>query len=89
MATRTLLDSDALPAADAQTLSSHVQAADLPAAGAPAPAPQPDELHYEISVDDAGHQVTQRYTDATLPEGVRQLVAWVDNRPERSFTLER
>ena len=88
MATRTLLDSDALPAADVQALSAHVQAAALQAGGAPAPA-TPDEQQYEISVDDGGNQVTQRYTDSTLPEGARQLVEWVDSRPERSFSLER
>ena len=88
MATRTLLDSDALPAADAQALSSQVQAAALQSGGAPAPA-VPDEQQYEVSVDDSGNQMTQRYTDSTLPEGVRQLVEWVDSRPERSFSLER
>jgi hypothetical protein len=67
-----------------------VQAAALQSAGGPAPrSAAPDEQQYEISVDDGGGQVTQRYTDTTLPEGVRQLVEWVDSRPERSFSLER
>jgi hypothetical protein len=89
MATRTLLESAALPEPDAQALSSHVQAA-LGGGDAPAPAAaSPDDLLYEIAVDDAGNQVTRRYTESSLPEPVRQLVEWVDGRPERSFSLER
>jgi hypothetical protein len=88
MATRTLLDSEALPAADAATLSTHVQGAEL--GQAPAPATRiPDDQSYEISVDDGGNQVAQRYTDSNLPDGARRLVEWVDSRPERSFSLER
>ena len=91
MATRTLLESAALPEPDAQALSSRVQAA-LGDAGGDAPAPaaaSPDDLLYEIAVDDGGNQVTRRFTESSLPEPVRQLVEWVDGRPERSFSLER
>ena len=31
---------------------------------------------------------TARYTDATLPEAVRALIAWADGRPERTDALE-
>ena len=96
MATRTLLESAALPEPDAQALSSRVQAALGGAGGgdagrdAPAPAAaSPDDLLYEIAVDDGGNQVTRRFTESSLPEPVRQLVEWVDGRPERSFSLER
>jgi len=87
MTTRTQLESDALPAADAQTLSSHVQGAALQTGAAPGTR-SPDALLYEISVNDAGNDVTQRFTEDTLPEGVRQLVQWVDSRPERTDSIE-
>ncbi len=87
MTTRTQLESDALPAADAQTLAAHVQGAALQAGAAPGPR-SPDALLYEISVNDGGSDVTQRFTEDSLPEGVRQLVQWVDSRPERTDAID-
>jgi hypothetical protein len=91
MTTRTQLDSNTLPAGEAQTLSSFVQGAALhEGAKARPPAPAtPDDLLYEISVEDAGTQVTQRYSEGNLPDDIRQLVQWIDSRPERSFGVER
>jgi hypothetical protein len=89
MTTRTQLESDALPGADAQALSSHIQGAALQAGSAPGSGTRsPDELLYEISVNDGGNDVTQRFTENTMPEGVRQLVQWVDSRPERTDSID-
>jgi hypothetical protein len=88
MTTGTTLESGALPEADAQTFSAHVQAAALHEARTSGPQTRsPDELLYAISVDDAGGQVVQRFTDATLPDEVRRLVEWVDSRPEAVPTV--
>jgi Emfourin len=90
MTTRTQLDSDALPQTEARTLSSYVQNAALEEAKTPpSKSGGPDELLYEVSVDDAGAQVTQRFTEANLPDDVRRLVQWIDARPERSHRIER
>ncbi|HEY1278747.1 MAG TPA: protealysin inhibitor emfourin [Acidimicrobiales bacterium] len=89
MTTRTQLDSNALPAGEAQTLSSFVQGAALGEQAKTPPATTPDDLLYEISVEDAGTQVTQRFSEGSLPEDIRQLVQWIDSRPERSFGVER
>ena len=89
MATRTQLDSNALPAGDAQTLSSFVQGAALQEGATVPPPATPDDLLYEISVEDAGTQVTRRFTEGNLPEDIRQLVQWIDSRPERSFGVDR
>jgi hypothetical protein len=90
MTTRTQLDSNALPEGEAQTLSSYVQGAALHEGGKTAAAPAtPDDLLYEISVDDGGTHVTQRYREDSLPDDIRQLVQWIDSRPERSFGLDR
>ena len=43
---------------------------------------------YEVCVERADGTTTARYTDATLPEAVRALIAWADGRPERTDALE-
>jgi hypothetical protein len=88
MTTRTQLDSSALAAGDAQTLSSFVQGAALGEGAKAPPRATPDDLLYEISVEDAGTEVTQRFNEGDLPEDIRQLVQWIDSRPERSFGVE-
>jgi len=90
MTTRTQLDSKALPDADAHTLSSFVQGAALHEEAKTAPAPAAaDDLLYEVSVDDAGRRVSQRFSETNLPDDVRRLVQWMAPRPERSFGVDR
>ena len=89
MTTRTQLDSSALPADEAQTLSSFVQGAALREGTKASASAMPDDLLYEISVEDSGTQVTQHFSEGNLPEDIRQLVQWIDSRPERSFGVER
>jgi hypothetical protein len=36
-----------------------------------------------VCVEDAGGRTEVHYTDGTLPEDVRELIAWADLRPER------
>jgi hypothetical protein len=89
MTTRTTLESGTLPAAEAQALTSRVRGAALHEERPPESSPRtPDDLLYEIAVDDAGHQVAQRFTDAAMPDEVRRLVEWVDARPERADSIE-
>jgi hypothetical protein len=36
----------------------------------------PDELRYELTVEDEGRRNTVRFSDTNLPESVRTLVEW-------------
>jgi hypothetical protein len=49
----------------------------------------PDEMSYEVTVEDQGQATTRRFTEQTLPESLRSLIAWVDGRPERSQSIVR
>jgi Emfourin len=79
------LSSDALPPAEATKLSELVEGAGL--LGEPAPREEPpahpDEMSYEVSIEHEGRAQTLRFTEQTLPESVRSLIAWIDSRPEQ------
>jgi hypothetical protein len=47
-------------------------------------APAPDELRYELTVD----ELTMHATEQTLSEGERRLIAFVDCCPERLDSVE-
>ena len=80
VATRTQLASDALPKDAGERLR------ELASAVAPsddAAARRPDELLYTVEVNG----VTATHTETTLPEPVRALIEFVDERPERQDGL--
>ena len=81
---QTELASDALPSAEAAELQELIEGAGLFEDTAPreAPSGHPDELSYEVIVEQEGEARTQRFTEQTLPEPVRRLIASVDSRPE-------
>lgn len=85
--TRTGLDSDALPADAAQALAEIAERA-LAAPAAPAGERLPDELLYTIEIGDGDRTRSLRFSEQTLPEEMRELIAWVDSRPERADTVE-
>lgn len=86
---RTELDQQALPTSAAKDFAGEVRRAKLVEQAPPPPdRPRPDTQLYEINLEWTGPAVTVRYTDDSLPEGVRLLVAWVDNRPERVESIE-
>jgi hypothetical protein len=81
IATRTQLASDALPEEACERLR------ELASAVAPADeatARHPDETLYKVDVDG----VTATHTETTLPEPVRALIDFVDERPERRDAIE-
>jgi hypothetical protein len=87
--TRTEVDSNALSPQDADTLADEVDRAAVRHVEEPTSGQnRPDELLFEILLDDGGDAVRRRFTDETLPVGVRRLVDWIDARPERSYTVE-
>jgi len=88
VARRTELASDALPDDAARTLEAHASAVVAVAAADDPPPRSPDEMLYEVCVERPDGTTTARYTDATLPEAVRALIAWADGRPERTDALE-
>ena len=87
---QTELASDALPDDDAATLHDQVAGAEwLHEEAREAPGVHPDEMSYEVTVEHEGRTTTQRFTEQTLPESLRSLIAWVDGRPERSQSIVR
>jgi hypothetical protein len=81
IATRTQLESDALPKAACEKLC-ELAAAVQPASDAAAR--HPDEQLYKVIVNG----VTATHTETTLPEPVRALIEFVSERPERRDALE-
>jgi hypothetical protein len=81
---QTELASDALAPAEATELHELVEGAGLLCEAAPREAPpgHPDELSYEVIVEHEGEARTQRFTEQTLPEPVRRLIASIDSKPE-------
>lgn len=89
---QTELDAQTLPKPAAEAFAGEVARAKLDAQPTSAPPPAsrwPDAQLYEISLEQAGQPVSVYYTDETLPEPVRELVAWVDGRPERVESIEK
>jgi emfourin len=85
IATRTELESAALPPAEAQALDEKVSESGLlsmPPQPATPPS-HPDELQYELTVDRDGDSHTVRLPEGALPDEVRSLIEWADARPER------
>jgi hypothetical protein len=87
---QTELASDALPDDEAATLHDQVAGAEwLHEEAREAPGVHPDEMSYEVTIEHEGRTTTQRFTEQTLPESLRSLIAWVDGRPERSQSIVR
>jgi Emfourin len=85
---QTELASDALPGDDAAKLHDQVESAEwLHEDVREAPPSHPDEMSYEVSIEEEGRTTTRRFTEQTLPESLRSLIAWVDARPERSQSI--
>lgn len=86
---RTELDDGDLPPEGVQALAGAVEGAALRRPASPAGERRhPDGQLYEVLLEDAGEQFRSAFSDDTLPEEVRQLIAWVDARPERRDSLE-
>jgi hypothetical protein len=90
MVKRTELASDALSAEDADKLHRKVeQAGLLESAEAPEAEPaHPDELSYEVTIEQEGRQHTVRAPESALPDAVRALVDWADSLPEGKTTIQ-
>jgi hypothetical protein len=86
---QTELESDALADDNASELHEQVEGAEWlhEDAARDAPPAHPDEMSYEVSVEHEGQTTTRRFTEQTLPEPLRLLIAWVDSRPERRQSI--
>lgn len=86
---RTELDAQALPKSAVKTFVGEVERANLDEPPPPPPKNlRPDTQLYELNLEQAGPTLTVRYTDDSMPEHVRLLVAWVDSRPEKVESIE-
>lgn len=89
MVARTELDATSLPRDDAKTFATEIARANLhDVPPPPTEQPWPDAQLYEICLEGSGPTINVHYTEQSLPEDVRLLVAWVDGRPERVESLE-
>jgi hypothetical protein len=86
---QTELASEVLSADEAAELHDLVEGAEWLGGDAPREEPpgHPDALSYEVSVEHQGRTTTRRFTEQTLPEPLRLLIAWVDSRPERRQSI--
>lgn len=87
--TQTELDTQALPKPAAEKFAGEVARANLAGQDETPPGRRwPDAQLYEISLEESAESVSVFYTDENLPEEIRQLVEWVDGRPERVESIE-
>ncbi len=87
--TRTELDADRLPPDAARALEKLVASAgplEEPAQAA-SQSSLPDELQYEVTLEDEHGRQTAHFGDTTIPQPVRTLVEWADARPERTMEI--
>jgi hypothetical protein len=95
LTSRTSLSSEALAPADAKALELRLRDAGLLGRrrAAPAPAEKPprgaDQMLYAVTVDDGEEEWTGRFSDETIPDRVRELIEWVDARPESQHEVGR
>lgn len=89
MVARTELDAKSLQRDDAKIFASQIARANLRDDPPPLPKkPWPDAQLYELCLEESGPTLNVRYSEESLPEDVRLLMAWVDGRPERVESIE-
>ena len=88
--TRIEVSTDSLSPEDARALHSKVGEAGILGLSddVPATAQHPEDLLYELTVEDEGRVHTVRLSESTLPEAVRLLIAWADSVPGGEATIE-
>jgi hypothetical protein len=86
---RTELDAAALPRQDADEFAAKIDQAGLKNLEDPRSTRRmPDAMLYDISWEESGQQRSLHFTEESLPEGVRQLLGWVEGRSERVESIE-
>jgi hypothetical protein len=50
--------------------------------------PHPDELAYQLTVEDAGREHTVGLREGDLSEAARSLVQWVEAHPQATRSVE-
>jgi hypothetical protein len=86
---RTELDAATLPRQDADEFAAKINQAGLKELEEPHSTRRlPDAQLYDISLEESGQQRSLHFTEESLPEGVRQLLGWVDGRAERVESIE-
>jgi hypothetical protein len=87
--TRTELDAEHLDAANTAAFHDKLREAETAARTNPQPADElPDELRYELTLEDERGPRSLRYTDSNLPEPVRALITFADAQPASRTSIE-
>jgi emfourin len=89
-ATRTEVSTDSLPPDESRALEDKVNQSglrELPE-DASAATRHPDDLLYEVSVEDAGSVHTVRLSESATPDSIRSLIEWVDSVSEHGPKIE-
>ncbi|OLE14083.1 MAG: hypothetical protein AUI36_39355 [Cyanobacteria bacterium 13_1_40CM_2_61_4] len=90
LATVTEVDSNALPAQEAEALSSKVAEMgffDLPASFGSSE--EPDRFNYAVTVSEANQTHTVTGGEQQLPQSMRSLISWVSSLPGAESHVER
>jgi hypothetical protein len=89
-ATRTEVSTDSLPPDESRALEEKVDQSGLREfpEDAPAAARHPDDLLYEVSVEDGGSVHTVRLSESTTPDSIRSLIEWVDSVSQQGPKIE-
>jgi hypothetical protein len=89
-ATRTEVSTDSLPPEQSRVLEEKVKQSGLRKLpeDAPAATRHPDDLLYEISVEDPAGVHTVRLSDSSTPDSVRSLIEWADSVSQRGPRIE-
>jgi hypothetical protein len=78
------VDTDTLPAEEANELRALVNTTDIPGLAAqPAgaqPRVRPDAFHYRLIIEEGGRQHTLEVSDTDMPPSLRPLVHWLLQR---------
>ena len=81
------VDTSKLAEPEASQVQTMVQAADLPSlVNRPTPQSRPDEVYYEITMEDRGGSYTVSATNRSMPAALRPLVAWLSARATSELT---
>jgi hypothetical protein len=90
LTTTTAVESQALPPDQARELEERVARArvfDLPERTAAGP-PQPDAMHYALTVEDGDRVHTVRVPEEALTAEVDELISFIDSVPDREESVD-
>jgi hypothetical protein len=76
-----VVDTTKLSGTEASQVQALVRAANVPGlVGRASPPSRPDEMYYEVTIEEGGGSYTVSATNRDMPAGLKPLVAWLTAR---------